>query len=45
MSANAVSVGFQLACNVHVWPYFENYQFQEKLPMVLSRTFPVSNLL
>ena len=23
MSANAESVGFKLACNVHVWAYFE----------------------
>ena len=26
MLANADSVGFQLACNVHVWAYFEKLQ-------------------
>ena len=41
MSANA--------CNVHVWGYFEklplsgNLDFFNKRPMVLGRTFPVSN--
>ena len=47
MSADADSVGFQLACNVHVWAYFEKIPvscktyFYNEWPMVLGRTFLV----
>ena len=51
MSANADSLRFKFACNVHDWAYLKNYPFPEKqnfyikLPMVLSRIFLVSNFL
>ena len=52
MSANADSLRFKFACNVHDWAYFEKkYPFPEKqnfyikLPMVLGMTFLVSNFL
>ena len=52
VSGNADSVGFKLACNVHVWAYFEKlpvsgkkYFFLQKWPMVLGRTISVINFL
>ena len=52
MSANADSVRFKFACNVHDWANFEKknqfpkkQNFYIKLPMVLDRTFLVSNFL
>ena len=60
MSANADSLRFKLACNVHDWAYFEKniilllylyyynpekQNFYIKLPMVMGRTFLVSNFL
>ena len=53
MSGNANSVRFKFACNVHDWVCFEKVSisgkkttdFYIKLPMVLGRTFLVSNVL
>ena len=50
-AADADSVGFKLACNVHVWAYFEKLPvsgkliFYKKWPMVLGRTISVLNFL
>ena len=51
MSANADSVRFKFARKFHDWAYFEKlsvsekHKFYIKLPMVLGRTFLVSNFL